>query len=562
MSATVGFDPISISIGLAGGLALFLFGMDHMTASLRAAAGGRLKRLLQRMTANRFAGLLAGMAVTAVIQSSSVTTVLVVGFISAGLMNLRQSIGMILGANIGTTITAQIIAFKVYQYGLAIIAVGFLLGLAPRRESVRNWGGALLGLGLVLLGMQLMSGAVEPLREWPPILDVMRHLGHPAWAIVAGAVVTAVVQSSSATTGMVIVLASQGLIALETGIGLVFGANIGTCVTALLSAARRPREAIQAAWVHVLFNVGGALLWVFFIPQFAECVRMLTSWLEPSRGADPGWLVARQVANAHTCFNVLNAVLFIGFTGPIARLVEWLVPRRQPKSGTPLYLDTLYLEDPEVALDQVRRELARLAGNVGHMLDRALVVVIQGNSRDIDDLSRADDDVDQLHGAIVEYLGRLSRRVLDRSQSERLYAFIAIANYLENCGDIIDENLLDIARKRLQRGVRISPATQAVLRPLHRRVREAFTQIERGLADVDVQACRSAAASKPDVYRLADRATLHLAQRLVADEPKRLDAFRTETDIVEHLKRINTLTRRIARLLIGVDQSGRHAPSA
>ncbi|RMF42279.1 MAG: Na/Pi cotransporter family protein [Planctomycetota bacterium] len=561
MTTPTGLDPGAIAIGLAGGLALFLFGMEQMTEALRAAAGGRLKAMLQRMTANRLMGLVAGALATALIQSSSVTTVLVVGFVSAGLMNLRQSIGVILGANIGTTITAQIIAFKIYHYGLAILAVGFLMQLVARRETVRNWGGALLGLGLVFYGMQLMSDAVDPLRQWPPFLEWMRRLEYPGWGILVGAVVTAIVQSSSAMTGMVIVLASQGLISLETGIGLVFGANIGTCVTALLSAAGRPREAVQAAWVHVLFNVGGAMLWVFFIPQFADAMRGLTHWLDPVAGADPGWLVARQIANAHTCFNVINALLFIGFTGPLARLVQWLVPQRQPAIGAPMYLDDMYLNDPEVALDQVRRELVRLAGNVGHMLDRALVVVIQGDSRDIEELSRVDDDIDQLHAAIIEYLGRLSRTKLSKSQSNRLYAFIAIANYLENCGDVIDENLLDIARKRLRRRVRVSPSTQAVLRPLHRRVREAFTQVQRGLADADLAASRSAADSKSEVYRLADQAASHLAQRLVADEPNRLDAFRTESDIIEHMKRINTLTRRIARLLIEIDQPTDHASS-
>ena len=261
---------------LGGGLALFLFGMRQMTESLKTVAGTGMKNLLATLTANRFTAALAGTIITAVIQSSSVTTVLVVGFVSAGLLNLSQSIGVILGANVGTTITAQIIAFKVYKYGLLMIAAGFFTEILARREYLRQWGTALMGLGLIFFGMELMSIGTSPLREWPPFIDMMQSIENPLLSVAIGAAFTAIVQSSSATTGIVIVLASQGLISLETGIGLIFGSNIGTCITAFISAVGRPREAMQAAWAHVIFNITGVLLWVFFIPQFADLVRAIS----------------------------------------------------------------------------------------------------------------------------------------------------------------------------------------------------------------------------------------------------------------------------------------------
>ncbi|MDA7663002.1 Na/Pi symporter, partial [Pirellulaceae bacterium] len=218
-----------IATGMGGGLALFLFGMRQMTESLKTVAGSSMKSLLAKLTANRFTAALAGTIVTAVIQSSSVTTVLIVGFISAGLLTLSQSIGVIIGANIGTTITAQIIAFQVYKYGLLMIAVGFLTDIMAKSSKTKQWGMVLMGLGLIFFGMELMSNAAGPLRAWPPFIDAMQNMNNPMLAIFIGAVFTAIIQSSSAATGVVIVLASQGMISLETGIGLCFGTNIGTC---------------------------------------------------------------------------------------------------------------------------------------------------------------------------------------------------------------------------------------------------------------------------------------------------------------------------------------------
>ena len=271
-------EVFQLVMGLLGGLALFLFGMEQMAEALKAVAGERMRDILSRLTANRLMGALTGAFVTAVIQSSSVTTVLVVGFITAGLMSVSQSVGIIMGANIGTTITAQIIAFKVTKFALLMIAVGFAMTLLAKRERRRQQGAGLMGLGLVFFGMAVMGEAMAPLRSYQPFLDAMVRLEHPALGILVGALFTALVQSSSATTGIVIVMAGQGLISLETGIALAFGANVGTCVTALLASIGKPREAVRAAAVHVLFNVAGVLVWVGFIDQLAQ----LVTWISPT----------------------------------------------------------------------------------------------------------------------------------------------------------------------------------------------------------------------------------------------------------------------------------------
>ena len=346
-------------------------------------------------------------------------------------------------------------------------------------------------------------------------------------------------------------LASQGLLSLESGIGVIFGANIGTCVTAIISAIGRPREAVQAAVAHVIFNVGGVVLWMFFIPQIAELVRSFSPVAEGLAGmAKLAAETPRQIANAHTLFNVGNALIFIWFTQPLARLVDRLVPERpQPKGALPRYLDPLFLEQPAVALDQVRRELVRLAECDRAMLEDCLAVVTEGSRSDIAALAKADDEVDALHGAIVIYLGKLSQQDLVGSQPKQLHRFIVIANYLEAFADVIEANIVDLAEKRLDLGVTVSPSTIRVLEPLHRQICSNFDLMLGALKSGDQEAAGKVAHKKKIVKKLAEDATEHLARRLIADEPNRLAAFQVETDIIESLQRLNALTRLVARQL-------------
>ncbi len=537
---------------LGGGLALFLYGMRRMTESLKAVAGSGMKNLLARLTTNRFTAAFAGIVVTAVIQSSSVTTVLVVGFISAGLLNLGQSIGVILGANVGTTMTAQIIAFQVYKYGLLLIAAGFFTEVLARRERLRQWGTAAMGLGLIFFGMELMSIATGPFRDWPPFIEMMRGMSNPALAILIGAVFTAIVQSSSATTGIVIVLASQGLLTLESGIGLILGSNVGTCVTAFASAVGRPREALQAAWAHIIFNVVGVLIWVLFIDQLADLVRAISPVSESLQGLDRVAADSpRQIANAHTVFNIANLVIFIWFTGLLAAVVNRIVPPRPVPPGIqPKFLDDYFLNESALALDTVRRELVHLAELVDSMIQRALHATLYGSSEDTDSLSAADDDVDALYNDIIRFLGKLSQRDLVAGQPQQLNDFVGIANYLENVGDVIEKDLLPIAAKRRRLGIEVDEDVRNRLEVLEKAVRDAFTKVITAVETGDAGAALEVLESKTIVRDLAEDAGAQFALRLAGGDGRDVDVFQVESDLVEIYRRLNTLSRRIARLSV------------
>jgi len=548
-------------MGLFGGLAFFLYGMDQLSASLKSVAGGRMKALLSRLTTNRFTAAFSGAVVTTVIQSSSVTTVLVVGFISAGLMTMVQSVGVIMGANIGTTVTAQIIAFKVTEYALLLVAVGFAVRFVSGRERVKHQGMILMGLGMIFLGMGIMGEAMDPLRSSPLFVDLMKGLETPYLGIVVGAVFTALVQSSSATTGIVIVLSAQGFITLPAGIALAFGANVGTCVTALLAALGKPREALRAAAVHVLFNVLGVLIWVAFIDQLAALVISVSPSSEGLAGLDR--LAAdtpRQIANAHTLFNVANTVLFLPLAGGFARVAEWLIPdRRIPDHAVvqPRYLDLELMRTPTLAVDRARLEVLHMGDRVRAMFTRILPAIFEGESEELLEVKAMDEAVDLLHGRIVTYLARLSQENLSESDSQELLSILEAANDLEAVGDIIETNLVVQGLERLEGGVTVSQGTQDVLSEFHKAVLRGYDLAIQAVSQRSREAAEAVVDMKGEVTQMAESASLHEVRRLVADEPQRLETYTLEVDVLKNLNRIYYYSKRMARGVLAGSETRR-----
>ena len=553
-SSEESLDVFTIIIGMLGGLALFLYGLDKMSDALKLVAGDGMKTVLSKLTTNRFTGAIAGAITTSILQSSSVTTVLVVSFISAQLMTLTQSIGVIMGANIGTTITAQLIAFQITKYSLLMIAFGFTISFISKSDRVKQYGTLILGIGLLFFGMHLMSEGAYPLRSYQPFIDSMERMSNPLWGIALGAVFTGIVQSSSATTGIVIVLASQGLISLEAGIALIFGANIGTCVTAVLATLGKTREAVRAAVVHVIFNVGGVVLWFLFIPLLASLVVEVSPSFDQLDGtAKLGAETPRQIANAHTIFNVANTLIFIWFTGPIAWIVRRIVPDQpfqEVKRSEPRHLDQLLLATPALALDLVRVEIGRLGANSLLMVRKCFPYLLEGTNDDLNKLEKMDNDVDQLHGAIITYLSQLSKANLDASQSESLHDYLSAANYLESIADLVETNLTAVGKQRIKRSIIIGSQTRQMLDQFHELIVKNTKNAIHAIVEQDESAAQEVLDAKPQINRLVEKLESHLTHRLAVDEPERLHTFRLEIEVVEYLKRVYYFSKRIAKLVL------------
>ena len=561
-SDTQAVNWATMVISLLGGLAIFLYGMEKMTEALRAVAGERMKNILAKLTTNRFAGVATGAGVTAVVQSSSVTTVIVVGFVTAGLMNLTQSLGVIFGANIGTTITAQIVAFKVTKYALLMVAVGFGMLFLSRREIIKNYGAMLMGLGLVFFGMAVMGDAMKPLRSYQPFLDLMVSMENPFVGILVAALFTGLVQSSSATTSIVIVMAGQGFITLPAGIALAFGANIGTCVTAMLAAIGKPREAVQAAVAHLLFNIFGVLLWVAFVPQLAQFVTYISPVADTglTGAAKLGAEAPRQIANAHTIFNVVNTLIFLPFLTQFAVLVEKLVPLKEitPEEAAiarfkPKYLDEGMLNTPPLALSMARREIRRMGEVVEEMIAGLPQSVFAGNVDKMTQIREKDDQVDALYAAISRYLTLIGRKHLSTHSSDEALELVTASSEVENIGDIIEIHMSHLTSMCQSSGTVFSDDEMLSLKTYHEKVLDAFKSALAALEHDRRETAEMVLEMSEDVIGGMDKLVMERQSKFLGEEhtPQEMVAFTLQNDILENLKRIYEHTARIAKLVTG-----------
>jgi phosphate:Na+ symporter len=536
-----------------GGLAIFLFGMDQMADSLKAVAGNRMKDILGALTNNRITGLITGASVTAVIQSSSVTTVMLVGFVTAGMMSLSQAIGVILGADIGTTITAQIVAFPIKKYALLLVTIGFFLLFVSRNEKIKHYGTLIMGLGMIFFGLAIMSDAMKPLRSYQPFIQLMQDVANPLIGILIATLFTALIQSSSATMGVVIVLAQQGLITLEGGIALALGANIGTCATAGLASIGKPREAVRVAVAHVTFKIVGVIIIFFFIPQLAEICR----WVSPAYPELDGVEklakeTPRQIANAHTFFNVGLALLFLPATPLFARFCEWVVPDNPQNSDSffkslkPKYLDDTLISTPQLALARCRLEIGRLGDRVREMFDKILPAVLSGSREDLHKIEEIDDEVDALYGEIVIYLGKLSKTNLSDEHAEELLFLFQTVDRLENIGDIVEKNMVRVGIKRIDESIIISEATLKIINDYHVQITRVLKDTVDVITNDNVDAINRVRNLREVIASMTLETEKHGIERLTADAPKRLDTYARERETIEYMNSIYRICRRIA----------------
>ena len=416
-----------------------------------------------------------------------------------------------------------------------LVAAGFALSSIAKRASRKAQGTAIMGLGLVFFGMVVMGDAMRPLRTYDTFIEIMKTLDNPFLGILAGAALTALVQSSSATTGIVIVLASQGLISPRAGIALVLGANIGTSVTAMLAAIGKPREAQRAAVAHLLFNTLGVVIWLPLIGS-------LTSWVGSIGGG-----TAREIANAHTIFNVANGLIFLPFVAPFANLVTKLVTDKE-SDGTlaPKYLDRTLIRQPSLALARARMEILRMAHRVEEMISQGIGAALEGSIDQLADIEALDDEVDDLHGLLIEYLGRIGQNELTEASSEELMNLFQVTNSLETIGDIIETNIVALGYGRIESSVEVSHETRTMILAYHKAVVEAFGYALIAVTQKDPSAARTVKRMKSQIKALERTALENEGARLVVDAPNRVATYRFEMDLIANLKRIFYFIRKIA----------------
>ncbi len=550
--------PVSwfmMSIGLLGGLSFFLYGMEKMSTGMKRTAGNRMRSILATLTRNKFIAFVVGAVVTMTIQSSSATTVMLVSFVQAGLMSFTQSLGVILGANIGTTITAQIVAFKLTDYAMVMIVCGFALRLLGKNDKVRSIGDILLGFGMLFYGMKLMSDTMKPLRTYPEFLHIMEGLKNPVMGILAGAAFTAVVQSSSASTGVVIVLAQQELISLEAGIPVILGANIGTCITAALASIGTTREAKRVAIAHVLFNIGGVLLFILWIPQLTDIVRSI------ARTFDSG--TARQVANAHTIFNLTVGLVFLPFVGFFSNLILRILPDKKKNmelEPTAWHIDDAIIATPAIALQLARAEIARMAKLLGRMHQVSMVPFVSCELPQdkyfpeeltlTQGIRMREEKIHFLDEQTRRYLLKISRQELAEGQGAEVHGLISILDAMERIGNVITRQIGPLAIKKKKIGKNFSEEGTVELVSYHEKVGKQLDRLEQMMVTMDSSLAEKVQRKESHYAEYDSLLRSHHIKRMLAMKEASVNTHGIHMELMDALNLINIYSSEIAKNLI------------
>ncbi|MCR4932743.1 MAG: Na/Pi cotransporter family protein [Lachnospiraceae bacterium] len=461
----------AIVLSLLGGLGLFLYGMRVMSDSIEAYAGARLRSILERLTTNRFMGIFVGLFFTAVIQSSSACTVMVVSFVNSGLMNLYQAAGVIFGSNIGTTVTALLVSFKLEKVAPLILFAGVAIVMFCKKSSIKKFAEIIIGFGILFMGLSAMSAAMGFMRESPEVMHVFSSIKNPLFAVILGLVITAVVQSSSVVVSIMVLLANQGLIGLDMCMYITLGSNIGACTSALLASFNGKKDAKRAALIHLLFNIIGTL---FMYVTFAFDVDGFVRVMSKIAGNDAG----RIVAVSHLSIKVMQVILMTPFIGPIVKLTTRIIPGEDEKVGYRENFKLQYIGDnvvlnPATAVVEVINEVDRMASLAGENLNRAMNALITLDQDDIDEVYKVEENINFLNHSITNYLVKINQTTLPIEDLKSIGGLFHVVNDIERIGDHA-ENVADAARTRIETGVTISKEAQAELGCMLDMVNEIF----------------------------------------------------------------------------------------
>ncbi|MFA8992368.1 Na/Pi cotransporter family protein [Clostridioides difficile] len=468
---------MNIVISLIGGLGLFLYGMSLMGEGLQKSAGDKLKKIIELLTSNVVMGVLVGTVVTGIIQSSSATTVMVVGFVNAGIMNLSQAIGVIMGANIGTTVTAQLVSFNLEGIAPIALGIGILFYLFTSNQKTKHLSEILIGFGILFTGMEFMKDAVAPLAEYKSFTDALLYFSkNPVLGILAGFAITGIVQSSSASMGMLIALASQGILPLSSALPILYGDNIGTCVTSLLSSVGASRNARRAAVMHLSFNVIGTII---FMLVLNKPISAIVTHFDPTD-------TARQIANAHTLFNLTNVIILLPFSKYIVKLANRLIPIKETESeivNNTKYLDERMFSTPSIALGNTVQEVVRMGHKATNSLEHSIAGFLNKSNEDINKAFESEKVVNKLQKDILNYLLKLSKEPLRDDERFRTDLLFNTVNDIERVSDHA-ENIAELAMSVKEMNISFS---DSAIREIYEIYNKTITNFKDALIVLDVK---------------------------------------------------------------------------
>lgn len=524
----------------AGGLGIFLYGMSQMTTAFEVITGDRIKRVFEILTGNRFTACLAGILVTSMIQSSSATTVMVVGFVNSAVMTLQQAAGIIIGANIGTTVTGQLIAFKISHYSHLFIALGVLCIFLSKSKKNKMIGQALTGFGLLFIGMDFMKEVVAPLKESREVIRFVAALSGNIFAgIAVGTIFTVILQSSSATVAITMTMATSGLVDFQTAVALILGDNIGTTITALLASIPARRNAKRAALIHTIYNVMGALFIVLIFPYYLSLVKAMST-----KGAG----IARLVANAHTFFNLANAVVFIAFTGVLAKVSFLILPQtEEEKARETTFLEKRLLDVPALAIEAARKQSMIMAETAGKNLEESIKLIKEFDHKKIDQIFKRESLIDSAEDDIVKYLALIEEKSVTKDDSQNIVRLIHFVNDMERVGDQC-ENIVRILEDKNERSLSFSQEAEKGL--------SEMSELVLKMRDTAMKAFEKNLAEEADLtYALEERVDL-MERELRNSHVDRLSSGKCNysaglfyLDILEKLERIGDHFDNVADLV-------------
>ena len=546
---------LMLFIGLVGGLAMFLYGMEVMSHGLLRSAGDRLRNLLGSITKNRIVATGMGAFVTMVIQSSSATMVMLVSFVNSKLLKFRQTIPIMLGAAIGTTITAQLIAFKLTDYSLLLLAIGFFMITFSKKESYQHLGETILGFGLLFFGMYIMSEAMYPLRSYEPFIQLLLHLRNPLLGILVGTLFTALIQSSSAFVGIMIILGSQGLLSLEASIPMLFGANIGTAMTALLASIKTDREARKVAFALTLFKVTGVMIFVWWIVPFSHFIELISPKAGMANGsiAQMAEVLPRQIANAHTFYNIFVALLFLPFTNMFARLVDKMIPEIQEKEVKPLqtrYLDENIIKTPSLALNLAKLETIRMALLVRSMANDILPAFADKKKESLDAIARKEKSVNFLRDSINSYLLKVTRENVREERISEAFQIMYTIKELEQIADVISGTLAEKGKFWINSEHDFSDEGKKDIAIYHEKIMKQIGRAIVVFRDVNLEKAKEMKAKYKEYRSISFELEKQHFGRLKNSVEKSVQSSNTHLELLAMFRIITGHCTNIARILI------------